>query len=286
MPLLGDFCLFGVRRPWSVHPIGMRVMGCFRDRAFSLVELLVVIAIISILAALLLPGLSMAKGYARGTGCKNHLRQMGTALQMYVHDHEHRYSYGVNPYDPSLNPVVGAANTRYWWAKLQPYYPVMWTNRAYHCPGYNGVIAGEEAPRPPLGSYAYNEHGVRGPHAIHLPRSLVEYGLGPVTYRFEPFPPVSEAQVAVPSDMLAIGESRFLRGAPDQGPGGPSDMQCGMLSVSQFAFDPGRHGKTYNQVFCDNHVGALRPSILFNPTNSAAKWNYDHQPHPELWSPW
>ncbi len=86
--------------------------------------------------------------------------------------------------------------------------------------------------------------------------------------------------------MLAIGESRFLKGAADQYPGGLSDMQCGMLSVSQFAFNPARHGKTYNQFFCDGHVAALNPSILFNPTNSAARWNYDHQPHPELWSPW
>jgi hypothetical protein len=87
---------------------------------------------------------------------------MGGALQMYVQDHDHRYPYWVNPYDPSLDQAVGAANTRYWWAKLQPYYPVNWTNAAYHCPGYNGLIAGEESPRPPFGSYAYNARGVRG----------------------------------------------------------------------------------------------------------------------------
>jgi hypothetical protein len=27
----------------------------------------------------------------------------------------------------------------------------------------------------------------------------------------------------------------------------------------------------------------MNPRILFNPTNSAALWNNDHQPHPELW---
>jgi prepilin-type processing-associated H-X9-DG protein len=86
--------------------------------------------------------------------------------------------------------------------------------------------------------------------------------------------------------MFAIGESRFLKGAVGQEPGGLCDMQCGMLSVSLLAFDPARHGKTYNQLFCDGHVAALNPFVLFNPTNTAPMWNYDHQPHPELWSPY
>jgi hypothetical protein len=27
----------------------------------------------------------------------------------------------------------------------------------------------------------------------------------------------------------------------------------------------------------------MRPQILFVPSNTAAMWNYDHQPHPEGW---
>lgn len=54
------------------------------EKGFTLVELLVVIAIISLLAALLLPGVSLAKSYARSVSCKNRLHQMGVALQMYV----------------------------------------------------------------------------------------------------------------------------------------------------------------------------------------------------------
>ena len=77
--------------------------------------------------------------------------------------------------------------------------------------------------------------------------------------------------------MLSIGESRF--GNKDTGfSGGQDAMECGSLPP----FGP-RHDKNYNQLFRDGHVQAMDPWILFNPTNSAAMWNYDHQPHPEMW---
>jgi len=62
-------------------------------RAFTLIELLVVIAIVSVLAALLLPVLARAKASANSTTCKNHLRQMGVALQMYVDENRGVYPY-------------------------------------------------------------------------------------------------------------------------------------------------------------------------------------------------
>jgi competence protein ComGC len=56
-------------------------------RAFTVVELLVVIGIIVLLGALFLPALSRAKAQGQSASCKNHLRQIGLAMAMYVADH-------------------------------------------------------------------------------------------------------------------------------------------------------------------------------------------------------
>jgi prepilin-type N-terminal cleavage/methylation domain-containing protein len=62
-----------------------------RKLAFTLIELLVVIAIIAILAAMLLPSLTRAKGAALRISCLNTLRQMGVATQLYTSDNQDFY---------------------------------------------------------------------------------------------------------------------------------------------------------------------------------------------------
>ncbi len=254
--------------------------------AFTLIELLVVISIIAILAALLVPALSRAKAQANCTACKNHLHQMGLALQLYVNDYRNTYPY--YSYDGQ-----GGTGERVltWEQAIAPYYPLNWTNQAYHCPGYKGAIsdafngwAGDFQ-----GSYAYNGYGTE----LSFETPNLGLGLGPDwcppgnAMRFPPrLPAISQAAVKAPSEMFAFADSRLnpTWALLPQWPQvvGWDLMNCGLLPVNPNPY-PARHGKNYNVSCCDAHVEGISPVRLFNPTNCAVRWNNDHLPHPETW---
>src|SRR5438045_9795778 len=89
--------------------------------AFTLIELLVVIAILAVLAGLLLPALASAKEKARRIGCVNDVKQIATAMMMYVDDNNGKYPPRMpDPTNAAAFPCT-PCRTIYWRASVTNY---------------------------------------------------------------------------------------------------------------------------------------------------------------------
>src|SRR5213593_4773688 len=96
-----------------------------RRAGFTLIELLVVVAIIAILAAILFPVFAQARDKARQTSCTSNMKQLGTAMMMYVQDYDESY------------PAVWYADTGHWANMILPYLgqgKQIWTGGIMLCP--------------------------------------------------------------------------------------------------------------------------------------------------------
>lgn len=94
-------------------------------RAFTLIELLVVVSIISLLVALLLPALAGARKAAEQTACMSNVKQLATAMEMYLNDYDEFYPPRYYGTSASTGVVVTSShplNGHYWFSILEKSY--------------------------------------------------------------------------------------------------------------------------------------------------------------------
>ena len=222
--------------------------------AFTLIELLVVISIIAILAALLMPSLSLVRSAASSARCQSNLHQIGLACFAYANDQE-------------FYPDVKMNNVTYWSQLIEPYVEAQgdsvnsrasslarrgvlrscptWKNSPFFAliSTTNNVLAVE------MIGYGMNIDCFR-PFVAGSSPSPMWTTLTPVGgYR-----PATSSNITLPSQRLMIGDSGAFW----------------VNSTQPLNFDLSRHRQRDNFVFYDGHVGALGSAdILRSLTNPA-----------------
>jgi prepilin-type N-terminal cleavage/methylation domain-containing protein/prepilin-type processing-associated H-X9-DG protein len=250
---------------------------CRKKRAgFTLIELLVVIAIIAILAAMLLPSLARAKESGRRAGCQSNLRQIALGLAMYASE--------TGFYPPPAVSRLEAPHASAWPHALQPYVSAAWTNSVYRCPSFRGVTEDDSRLStaqnfiPLMGSYGYNAVGTSTSPFVEC--LGLGFGYNESAGVHGRFRPVREAQILVPSQMIAISDAINIRPDPLSGL-----FVLNLPSSRQTNLVKGWHVAGYNVAFCDGHVSFVKTADFLGRTEAARRrWNNDNQPHPETWN--
>jgi prepilin-type N-terminal cleavage/methylation domain-containing protein/prepilin-type processing-associated H-X9-DG protein len=127
-------------------------------QAFTLIELLVVIAILAILAALMLPVLSRAKGRALSAACLNNLKQLEDCCHLYAAESDDflppNQVGGFVSAPSSTNGLSTVVNSRSWCPGIAPLdtttdnikqgllFPYNLSPAIYRCPADRSTVTG------------------------------------------------------------------------------------------------------------------------------------------------
>lgn len=224
------------------------------------------IAIIAILAALLLPALSMAKEKGRSTRCLSNLRQLNLALRMYAEDHA--------DLDPPRRGIP------YWTLPLYPYYANL---AVLKCPSDRRAPTQQAWPPqldvPPGGLPPFDADGSHRSYLMngwndHFESTLAPEDLARFKHILDTTPPVfawahavNLSQIRFPSQTVTFGEKK------SRSPQAYMDFLQGRTGNDLQEVEHGRHGSgrarsgTSNFAFVDGSTSTLKFGRSIAPVN-------------------
>ncbi len=239
-------------------------MGRTFKIGFTLIEILVVIAIIAVLAALLFPVFSRAKEASKKTSCLSNIRQIGSAVSLYVNDADGRYPKTKRQSDhPEVDDADGALDEPYYGSFFALIYPYT---------GAPGKVVNDDVSRQnlyacPTDSDAFGAScSVIAPDAPALTSYLVNaffvFGRG-------------ESDVDKPSSTILLTERRssatqsfaaycddlyhpWFNSANPQAPNNDMASDGGAVATT-------RHSGLSNYAFADLHCKAMAWTQTFSP---------------------
>jgi len=227
-------------------------------------------------------------GKVRSAACKGNLRQLGLAFRFYLDDNRGRFPFAVaharinQDWVSSITPAyIPDSNIYPPSDQIASSYLNYRTERTlFRCPSVRqrkGLLTQ---------GIDYGYHG----------ESFANLGLGPTINRNEPkwssgyFDFVNEAEIAQPSEMIALGDSMVRQGDRQiewvhslqrtinkTGTDGPRRFE---VEIEE-KLAKRRHRERINLLFIDNHVEAKSQQALFfsKSPEILRLWNRDNKPH-------
>jgi len=256
-----------------LHPSTVHGLRSKQPVGFTLIELLVVVSIISLLIALLLPALQSARQSAQAIRCMSNLRGIGTAINIYAHDHD--------DYPPESRASGPAGFPDSYWVAAH------WWGLYLDLPVQPNFAGGPEKVRPlicpsdeVIGAFGYSPTTAQ--RAKGEPGGRMPYSYGSNHYHTQTYGTASAewrkmSEIIKTSSTLLVSEPKegyWSNGVPRLLAGSVQyNVDLTAESAPEF-----RHanGRSINVLFYDGHAAArIQAQLIDDVTRDLLPWDKD-----------